>query len=77
MARHSLQHDVPFIISMILEDMTPQWNASDQMRICIGKRHGFGGASQWNADGKHCSKACVTELCLVIEEKGNALVISA
>ena len=56
-------------ISMTLQHSASQWNASDQMHIfLIYKEHLLAALHNGNADGKHCSKACVPELRFITAE---------
>ena len=56
-------------ISMTLQHCASQWNASDQMHIfLIYKEHVLAALHIGNADGKHCSNACVPELRFITAE---------
>ena len=66
---------------MTLQHSASQWNASDQMHIfLIYKEHLFAALHNRNADGKHCSKACVPELRFITAEvavpNGTALIVA-
>ena len=68
MAPHSLQQDVPLISAWPCNTALPTGTLAIRAHFPIYKEHLLAALHHGNADGKHCSNACVPELRFITAE---------